>query len=244
MNPWNGIIALSGPSHYRMYAWGYNIHAKRNNQDLTIICKFWQCMCNSFSDGWIIVLEESNNLWHCLSNSCPKFSLILLSAWHYKYNGEVSHCSDSFNNTFALVHWVDVSWCCRSATICGIAFPIGAWNSAFRAILAWAYSQIVKCWPCSDNFDNAFAPALWVTPSSCKRRATICGIASPIGPQNSASRLMLAWSYKQIAEISHCSDSFDNAFALIPWMYLSLCWRRATISGIASPIGFQNSASN
>jgi len=200
-------------------------------------------MCSGFSDVPVIVLEEGNDLWNCLSNWCSKLSLRLISEWPHKCFMEILRCSDSFNNAFTLAHCVYVLLCWRRATICGIASLIDAWNWAFRLISAWPYWWMVEISHCSDSFDNAFAPAPWVTPSSCFRRAMICGIASLIDAWNWAFRLISAWLYWWMVEIWHCSDSFDNASAPAPLMIPLSCFRRAMICGMASPIGPKNSAS-
>jgi len=144
-------------------------------------------MCSGFSDVPVVVLEKGNDLWNCLFNWCSKLSLRLISEWPDNCFMKILHCSDSFNSAFALAHCVYVLLCWRRATICGIASLICPWNWAFELISAWPYWWMVEISHCSDSFDNAFAPAPWVTPSSCFRRAMICGMAFPIGPQNSAS---------------------------------------------------------
>jgi len=99
-------------------------------RDLTLFRQFWQCICTDTLDVLVIVLKESNNLWYCLPNWLPKLSFKLIWAWPFKQIAGISHCLDNFDNAFAPASRVYSISSWRRATICGIAFPIDAWNSA------------------------------------------------------------------------------------------------------------------
>ena len=214
-----------------------------NYWDLTLFRQFWQCICTSMSDKCVIVLEEGNNLWHCLLNCWPKLSLKLGSAWFEMQIAENLHCSDSFDNAFALAHRVYLLLSWRRATICGIASPIGAQNLA------------------SNLYQHGFTTGL--LRSHTVQTVLTMHLHQPIGyvgycigegqqsvalpPQlvpKTQLEIYISMALKQIAETSHCPDSFNNAFAAASWVNVSDIWRRATICGIASPIGVKNSAWN
>jgi len=120
---------------------GVSMAFQENSWDLTLLRQFWQCTSTYTLYILTLVLEESNNLWHCLPNWCPKHSFKLISAWPFRQIAKISQCSDSFDNAFAPAHRVFPSLCCRRATICGIASSVGARNSASNWS-AWSCKQI------------------------------------------------------------------------------------------------------
>jgi len=214
-------------------------------RDLTLFGQFWQCICTHVLDVCVIVLEKCYNLWHCLLNWWPKLSFKLVLAWPFKEIAEISHCSDSFDNAPAPIPWIYslLSW--RRATICGIASPIGARNTASNWYQHGLSGRLLR----SHNVQTVLTMHLHQHigfPHHCAAGGQQSVALPPqsvpetqlqIDQHGLASRLQTSHNN------SHCSDSSDNMFAPVLLIVLSLCWRRATIFGIASTIEAWNSAS-